>query len=574
MLRELRIQGLGVIDDALLDLSPGLNVVTGETGAGKTMVVQGLGLLLGGRSDAGLVRGGADKAYVEGIVELVTDHPAVVRAREAGAEADPEDGAVGNTELILARSVSGQGRSRAHVGGRSAPVGVLGELGELLVAVHGQADQWRLQRPEQHRVMLDDFGGTPVASALAAYRRLHQQWQDTVSELTELTERARERAQRLDLLTAALEDIERVDPVPGEDTELSAESERLTHADGLREGAGAAHALLAGDDSGDPGDAQSHVVELVARARQALAGLADHDAELAALDGRLRELGVLAADIAGDLASYLADLEVDPARLEHVQQRRAELTGLLRKYGESIDDVLVWSKSAAAEAAALAGSDDRIQQLRGRLEELEPQLDAAAQKLTKARSTAARKLQKAVTEELAHLAMGSARLTVTVTSDPAHRAAHGVDEVEILLAANAGAVPRSVAKAASGGELSRVMLALEVVTATGTVPTFVFDEVDAGVGGAAALDIGARLARLAQQAQVIVVTHLAQVAAYADRHLVVHKSSDGHITASGVSAVDGEDRLAELARMLGGVSDSAAAREHAQELLDGARRVR
>nr|WP_246336385.1 DNA repair protein RecN [Flexivirga oryzae] len=559
VLRELRIQGLGVIDDALLELSPGLNVVTGETGAGKTMVVQGLGLLLGGRSDAGLVRGGADKAYVEGIVELPADHAAVTRAQEAGADVDDE--------LILARTVSGHGRSRAHVGGRSAPVGVLSELGELLVAVHGQADQWRLQRPEQHRVMLDDFGGQPVAKALTAYRALHQQWHATREELHDLTTRARDRAQRLDLLTAALEDIERVAPVPGEDLELAAESDRLTHADALRDGAGTAHDALAGSEAAD--DAP-HVIALVARARQALAGSVDHDAALAGFDDRLRELGVLAADLAGDLASYLADLEVDPARLEQVQLRRAELTALLRKYGESIDEVLVWSKSAAAEAAELAGTDDRIETLHAALAELEPRLDKAASELTKARTRAARKLEKAVTAELAHLAMGSAKLTVQVATDPQHRGPHGADDVEILLAANAGSAPRSVAKAASGGELSRVMLALEVVTASGTVPTFVFDEVDAGVGGAAALDIGARLARLAKGAQVIVVTHLAQVAAYADRHLVVRKSSDDHVTASDVTVVDGADRLAELARMLGGVSDSASAREHAQELLDGA----
>ncbi|WP_220093708.1 DNA repair protein RecN [Flexivirga caeni] len=560
MLRELRIQGLGVIDDALLELSPGFNVVTGETGAGKTMVVQGLGLLLGGRSDAGLVRGDAERAYVEGIVEVPADHPALERAADAGATVEDE--------LILARTVSGQGRSRAHVGGRTAPVAVLAELGELLVAVHGQADQWRLQRPEQHRIMLDDFGGKPVAAALAAYRALHATWQATRAELAELTDRARDRAQRLDLLTAALEDIERVDPVAGEDLELAAESDRLAHADALREAAGTAHDSLAGNEDSD--DAPN-VLALVAQARQALAGSVDHDAALAGLDERLRELAVLAADVAGDLASYLADLEVDPARLEQVQVRRADLTALLRKYGESIDDVLVWSKAAALEAAELAGSDDRIEELRTHLAGLEPQLTAAATRLTAGRRKAARKLQQAVTEELAHLAMGSATLTVDVQTDPERRGPHGVDEVEILLAANPGAPPRSVAKAASGGELSRVMLALEVVTASGSVPTFVFDEVDAGVGGAAALDIGARLARLAQGAQVIVVTHLAQVAAYADRQLVVHKSSDGHVTASDVTAVDGEDRLAELARMLGGVSDSTSARQHAQELLDGAR---
>nr|WP_212756217.1 DNA repair protein RecN [Flexivirga aerilata] len=560
VLRELRIQGLGVIDDALLELSPGLNVVTGETGAGKTMVVQGLGLLFGGRADAGLVRTGSARAAVEGVLDLPGAHPARDRAAEAGADAEDDD-------LILARVVSGAGRSRAHVGGRSAPVGVLGELGELLVAVHGQADQWRLQRPEQHRVMLDDFGGKPVATALAAYRGLYDEWTAARSELAMLTGRARDRAQRLDLLTAALEDIERIDPKPGEDAELADESERLAHADGLRDGAQVAHAALAGDEDAD--DAP-YAADLVARARQALAGLTDHDSALADIDARLRELGILAADIGADLSSYLADLDVDPGRLEQVQQRRAELTGLLRKYGDSIDDVLQWSKQAAAEAAELAGSDDRIAALEGQVAELEPKLKAAAGKLSKARSTAAKRLEKAVADELAHLAMGSAKLVVQVSTDAERRSPTGIDDVEILLAANAGAAPRTVAKAASGGELSRVMLALEVVSSSGSVPTFVFDEVDAGVGGSAALDIGARLAALARSAQVIVVTHLAQVAAYADRHLVVHKASDGHVTESGVAAVEGEERLAELARMLGGVSDSAAAREHAQELLDQA----
>ena len=560
MLRELRIQGLGVIDDALLELSAGLNVVTGETGAGKTMVVQGLGLLFGGRADAGLVRRDAARAAVEGVLELPADHAAITRAAEAGADTDED-------ALILARVVSAAGRSRAHIGGRSAPVGVLAELGELLIAVHGQADQWRLQRPEQHRVMLDEFGGAAVAKALTAYQALHQQWVDTRSRLTTLTEQARDRAQRLDLLTSALEELERVDPQVGEDEALAQEAGRLTHADGLRGGAQTAHDALVGDEDND---AAPYVVDLLARGRQALAGLTEHDPTVAELDARLRELGILAADLGADLASYLAGLEVDPGRLEQVQQRRADLTAVLRKYGDSVEEVLQWGKQAAAEAADLAGSDDSIAALRAQLADLEPRLAAAAGKLSTARRAAAKRLEKSVGAELEHLAMGSAKLVVHIDTDPARRGHSGTDEVEILLAANKGSAPRSIAKAASGGELSRVMLALEVVSSDGSVPTFVFDEVDAGVGGSVALDIGARLKRLAEHAQVIVVTHLAQVAAYADRHLVVRKSSDGQVTASDVAAVDGDDRLAELARMLGGVSDSAAAREHARELLTSA----
>ncbi|MDF8264196.1 DNA repair protein RecN [Luteipulveratus flavus] len=570
MLREIRIRGLGVIDDAVLELSDGLNVVTGETGAGKTMVVSGLGLLLGERSDAGRVRAGADQALVEGVVEVAPDHPAAVRALEAGA--DVED------VLIMSRSVSAAGRSRAHVGGRTAPVGLLAELGQHLVAVHGQADQWRLQRPEQHRIVLDRFGGEPVAVATKEYADLYDALERAESELATLTAAHRERVQRLDSLTASLEEIERVDPQSGEDESLAAEAERLTHADALRAGAGEAHTALVGDEDPVEGSAPA-VLDLVSAARTALGSLTEHDSRLEELDARVRELGVLAADLGGDLASYVADIDVEPGRLDEVNDRRAAVTTLLRKYGDSVDEVLAWSQAAALEAADLAGTDDRISALQQQVDDLTPRLAAAASALSECRASAARTLGERVGEELAHLAMGSARVEVVVRQHEVddglrlpdgrtvRRAVHGVDEVEILLAANKGATPRTVAKAASGGELSRVMLALEVVTASGDLPTFVFDEVDAGVGGAAALDVGARLKALAEQAQVIVVTHLAQVAAYADRHLVVHKQDDGQITSSGVAAVSGAEREAELARMLGGVSDSKAALQHARELL-------
>jgi DNA repair protein RecN (Recombination protein N) len=576
VLREIRIQNLGVIDDAVLELSEGLNVVSGETGAGKTMVVSGLGLLLGDRADAGRVRDGASQAVVEGFVDIPTDHPAAVRAAEAGG--DVEDG------LILVRSVSRQGRSRAHVGGRSAPVGVLAELGELLVAVHGQADQWRLRRPEQHRVVLDRFAGESVGGPLRRYTELYAELQDVRAEVQRLRELERDRARQVDVLRTGLEEIEAVDPQPGEDDDLRRESERLAHADGLRVAAGEAHLLvMGGDDALAAADeAGGSVADLLGRARAALAPVVGHDPQLAELDRRLQETTYAVTDVGGDLAAYQADLDVDPARLAWVGERRAALGGLLRKYGESVAEVLAWGEDAAKRLTELEGVDDRLDELQQRWAVVRAELAAVGTELSAARTEAAGRFAERVGDELAHLAMGNSRIEVAVRqhddpdSDQALETADGrrlrcgpsgLDDVEILLAAGSGSPPRGVAKAASGGELSRLMLALELVTASGDVPTFVFDEVDAGVGGAAALEVGSRLAALARTSQVVVVTHLAQVAAFADRHLVVSKTDDGHVTASGVAPVEGEDRVRELARMLGGVADSAAALEHARELL-------
>jgi DNA repair protein RecN (Recombination protein N) len=578
MLREIRIQNLGVIEDAVLELSAGLNVVTGETGAGKTMLVSGLGLLLGARADAALVRTGAKKAVVEGVVEVGPEHPASLRAIEAGGDAEDD--------LILARTVSAEGRSKAHVGGRTAPVSVLGEVGELLVAVHGQADQWRLRKPEQHRILLDRFAGGSVAEPLGRYTDLYDELHQVGADLRALRGLARDRAREVDQLRTGLEEIEAIDPLPGEDLDLRAEDERLAHTDGLRASAGRAHALLTGDQdslySGSGGGevSISGVSDQLGAARAALAPMTAHDPALADLDRRLQELGYLAADLGTDLATYLSEVDVEPARLAWVQNRRADLARLQRKYGDTCDDVLAWAKESAARLTDLEGADDRAEGLAVRLDSMRRQLGSCACELSAARRLAAAELGAAVTAELAHLAMGRAVVLVGVGGrpdpdglclrpgeEPVRFSRHGVDDVEILLADSPGAPARSVAKVASGGELSRVMLALEVVTGSGDVPTFVFDEVDAGVGGRAALDVGARLAALASSAQVIVVTHLAQVAAYADRHLVVRKSDDGHVTASDVVAVTGEERLRELARMMAGVEDSEVAVEHARELL-------
>ncbi len=566
MIEEIRIRDLGVIDEAVLQLHPGLTVLSGETGAGKTMVVTGLGLLLGGRGDSSLVRAGADRLVVEGVVDLPADHIALQRAGDAGA--DVHDG------LVLVRSVSRDGRSRAHVGGRSAPVGLLAELAEHLVAVHGQADQWRLRRSDQHRQVLDDFGGGDVHGALTAYREVHSALAAASSSLRTLRTAAADRAREADTLRTGLERIEALDPQPGEDHRLRVESERLGHAQELGGAASAAHDALAGSEDA-AGMPSAGVLDVLAAVGGQVGAVSSNDPALEQIGTRLDELRYLVADLAADLGTYLADIDADPARLDHLQRRRAALGELTRLYGATVDEVLAWGQQAAARITELEGTGDRITELEERVTQLTEERERAAQRLTAARRAAAGVLGMRITAELDHLAMGSATVTVAV-EDAGRYTDAGRDDVELRLASGAGTPARSVTKAASGGELSRVMLAIEVATAghaadhATAVPTFVFDEVDAGVGGRAALDVGARLAALARTAQVVVVTHLAQVAAHADRHLVVERADDGHVTRSGVHEVQGEERVSELARMLGG-SGTDAALDHARDLLSRAR---
>ncbi|MFC4514143.1 DNA repair protein RecN [Streptomyces ehimensis] len=576
VLEEMRIRSLGVIDDAVVELSPGFTAVTGETGAGKTMVVTSLGLLLGGRADPALVRVGAKAAVVEGRLAVAGGSSVAVRAEEAGAELD--DGT-----LLVSRTLSAEGRSRAHLGGRSVPVGLLGELADDLVAVHGQTDQQGLMRPARQRQALDRYAGDAVAAPLAKYADAYRRLRAVSAELGEITERARERAQEADLLRFGLDEIAATEPLPGEDAELAAEAERLGHAESLASAATAAHAALAGDPE-DPEGVDAGT--LVAGAHRALAAVRSHDPALAALADRLGELGILLADVAGELASYASGLDADPRRLATVEERRASLAHLTRKYGEDIAGVLAWARTSADRLAELDGDDDRIGELTAERDALRAELGGLAQELTDARTEAAKRFADAVTAELASLAMPHARVTFAIrqneTADPeagievGGRAVaygpHGADDVELLLAPHPGAQPRPIAKGASGGELSRVMLAVEVVFAgSDPVPTYLFDEVDAGVGGKAAVEVGRRLAKLARTAQVVVVTHLPQVAAFADRHLVVEKTVDGAVTRSGVKAMEGEDRIRELSRMLAGQEDSQLARAHAEELLQAAR---
>ncbi|MWB99885.1 DNA repair protein RecN [Agromyces seonyuensis] len=556
MIEELAIRDLGVIAEATLPLGPGFTAVTGETGAGKTMVVTALGLVLGARSDAGAVRAGAAQAWVEGRWLVPGDGPVAERAAEAG-------GAVEDGELLLSRSVSAEGRSRAVVGGRSAPIGVLTELADRLVVVHGQADQQRLRSTSAQRDALDRFAGEALATELAAYRGAYDAWRAATGELEELTGAHEARLREAAELRAALEAVEAIDPQPGEDQELSGRADRLSNLEELRTAAAEAHELLSPEEP----DGSADAVALVGEAKRRLERVAEHDAALAPAVTALTEAGFLLTDAAAELAGYLAGLDADGAReLEAVQERRAEIGSLVRRYGPTYEDLLEFRATGGLRLVELDSDDDRIAELESAVGAHRAELEATAGRVSELRRAAAERLADEVTVELAALAMPDAKLVVTV--EPADYGAHGADHVQLLLAPHPGAEPRSVSKGASGGELSRVMLAIEVVIAgIDPVPTFVFDEVDAGVGGAAAIEIGRRLARLATTSQVIVVTHLAQVAAFATNHLTVVKGTDGRVTASSVRALTGADREAEMARLLSGLADSESGLAHARELL-------
>ena len=640
MLEEVRITGLGVINDALLELSPGFTALTGETGAGKTMVVTGLGLLFGGRADPARVRPGAQRASVEGRLRTDPRGKVAQQVEEAGGDLD-EDGT-----LVLTRSVSGEGRSRAFAGGRSVPVSLLTYLADDLVAVHGQSDQQQLLKPGRQRESLDKYAGAVLAEVLADYQRAYGRHRKVLDQLTTLTTQARTRAAEAAELRAGLTDIEKLNPAAGEAAALRAEEERLANADSLHAAATTAHEALLGDPTA--GNDGVDAVTLLGHARRALDAVRRHDPEIDGVAARLSEAAYLVSEVAGELASYIQGIDADPARLAAVQERRAALSRVIRLYGpgginahnngtpvtlgaaarsaadkpaaeraatdggasvrgsaadpdavgtsgagnaagpdalfeagelddtdfvleaeepDDTDYVLEWARLAAARVAELDNDDDTIAELTAEEAELATQVTDLAGRLTRLRAEAGERFADDVTAELTALAMPYARISVALTplGEPGP---HGADDVEIRLASNPGAPALPLHKGASGGELSRVMLAIEVVFAgADPVPTFVFDEVDAGVGGKAAVEIGRRLAKLAKLAQVIVVTHLPQVAAFADNHLVVAKSSDGSITSTSVIRLDHEARVRELSRMLAGLEDSEFGQAHAAELL-------
>lgn len=557
MIENIQIRNLGVIEDAELVFGNGLTVLTGETGAGKTMVLTALGLLLGERSDSSAIRAGESQTNVTGVWNLPAAHEALSKAEDAGA-------LIENGELILSRTVSNDGRSKASAGGRQVPVGVLNELGQLLVVVHGQSDQLRLKSANAQRQALDEFAGDDHAKLLSEYQTAYSNFKTAQKRL----EDARSGTLKLEAekaeLTDAIEFLSRLNPKPNEDVELQDLAQRLTHTEQLRTAVSLAHGLLSSEDF----DAQD-AISKIGQSRKALESVAVYDAELGEIAEKLRFLGVELGDVAISLANYLeSNANEAEMSLDQVQQRRSEINQAIRRFGPTLDDVFRFEKDAVQRLAELEAGTESIDTLEANLQAATEIAFDLAKKISGSRSTKAKELSERVAQELTSLAMPNAQLVVAVKQTE-ELGPQGLDQVEFLMSSYPGAEPRPIAKSASGGELSRIMLALEVVLAeNGGAQTFIFDEVDAGVGGSAAIEVGRRLAKLARKSQVVVVTHLAQVAAFADQHLVVVKNESGSFTASAVRNLDASERLVELARMLSGLEQSDTAKQHAQELLD------
>ena len=563
MIEEISIKNLGVIGEARLPLGPGFTVLTGETGAGKTMVVTALGLLLGERADSAAIRSGSAQSVVEGRWLIDATGPVAHRVRDAGGELD-------GGELLLGRSVSLEGRSRAVVGGRSAPVGVLNEIGQQLVVVHGQSDQVRLRSATAQREALDRFAGRPLAILLEDYQAVFRRWQASQGELDVLVAEQDRRSREAEDLRTAIAEIEAVAPRREEHVELAERADRLTNLEDLRLSAAQAHDLMSPETSDEARD----VVGMLSTARRILERVADHDALLRPIAESMAAAAITVTEIAGQLSGYLAGLDADGSReLETINDRRAQLNALARKYGPSLDEMIDFLDTGSGRLLELDNDSTRIDSLRAAVDADRSRVIELAGMVSVQRREHAIRLSERVTSELAALAMADACISVTV-EDRQDYSLTGKDQVSILLRPHPGAEPRALGRGASGGELSRVMLAIEVVIAgNDPVPTFIFDEVDAGVGGASAIEIGRRLAGLSKTAQVIVVTHLAQVAAFATNHLRVSKDSDGAVTASSVHQLDGDERIAEMARLLSGLPDSVSGLAHARELIETARSI-
>lgn len=571
MIETISIENLGVIAQAELPLGPGLTALTGETGAGKTMVLTSLKLLLGSKADPAIVRAGTQRCVVEGAFALEEDAKCIQIAQEAGCEIEDD-------LLLASRVVPATGRSRAHLGGRAVPASVLGQVGSRLVSIHGQADQLRLRTAAAQRRALDAVGGSEHEQLCRQYSSCYRAWNQARQDLETWREQALAREGEIAGLRHALEQLEALDPKPGEDQALAEEASRLENLDLLRSGAAQAANAISGDELNDD---VANVIALVSVARRSLENAADHDPRLAALIPRLNEVAALTSDLAMELTDYLADLDADPDRLAWVHERREQLRrgcleiGGLGQVFANVNELLAFGQHSAARLAQLDGPLDREAELVAEVERTGKELKTVAKRLSQARTKLAKLLSQQVSAELEGLMMRGAKLQVRL--NPLEQPGPtGMEEVELLLRAHPGAAALPLEKGASGGELSRIMLALEVVLAQHTATkrhTFVFDEIDAGVGGRAAVEIGRRLAALARHHQVIVVTHLAQVAAWAQTQLVVVKQvgqASNEATTTAVETVSGPERVRELARMLSGQSDSQTALRHAEELLEQA----
>ena len=552
MIESLDISNLGVIANAHVDFGPGLVVVTGETGAGKTMVLSSLQLLLGARADAALVRSGTERLSVDGIFSITPD---------IGSRVEDAGGLVEGDELIVGRSVRAAGRSRAHLGSRPVPASVLADIVGSMVTIHGQSDQIRLTGEAAQRRALDQFGGSAHAAVVEEYRAAFRGAVDIKHRLDSLRGDATERAEEIEDLRAAIDQIEALDPQPGEEEDLVREAARLTNVEDLRALMGASLGYLKGDDRGDYAGA-------VESARSAYAQLDEasrFDEAVADFVARARNQALELDALADDLSSYLSRLDADPQRLAQIHARRAALKDALRGRAADIEGLLAWVQEARVRLAELSAPASDPALVEEELRAAQEHVLACGSRLTAARATLAAELASGVNEELHALSMPDATLHIDL--EATKPTSHGCESVVFRLQPHPHAPARPLGQGASGGELSRVMLALELMLGrTEASSTFIFDEIDAGIGGQTATEVGARLKRLAASRQVIVVTHLAQVAAFGDQHLVIEKS-DG---TTQVREVRGEAREAELTRMMGGDPHSAAARRHASQVLASA----
>jgi DNA repair protein RecN (Recombination protein N) len=553
MLTELRIRDFAVIDRLAVQLAPGLNVLTGETGAGKSIIVGALSLLLGERASADVVRTGAARAEVEGVFDVVRN--SAVLELLAGLGMEPEDGL-----LILRREVSAAGRGRVWINGAAATVVLLGEIGSQLVDLHGQHEHQSLLQPRQQRSLLDAYAD---ATDLARDVRVqHERLRDARSRLAQLDARVRETEQRADFLRFQLEEIDRAKVRPGEEEQLELDARRLEHASELAGLAASLHGVLyAGENA---------IAARLAEVKRSVEQIARIDATLQPWQEIVENAQYSLEELGREMGGYAASIEHEPERLDELRRRQEQLFRLRRKYGPELADVVATAEAARIELAALDSSSLDHAELEREIEAARSALQQVAEQLSAARRRGATSLAAEVAGILPELGMAAARFAIELTR-LAETSAAGAEDVEFRIAVNAGFEPRPLSRVASGGELSRVMLALKTALARlDGIPTLIFDEIDAGIGGRVGRQVGEKLARVAEQHQVFVVTHLPQIASRADHHLLVQKSERDGMTATHVDVLTPETRVREVARLLGGDPESDVSLDHARELLGGA----
>ena len=563
-LEEISIRNLGIIDSSSLELSNGLNVLTGETGAGKTMILTALSLLLGSKSDSALVRHGSERLVASATFSI----PESLRATIEDRGGFVEDGS-----LILSRTVNNDGKSKATASGTTVTASVLNEITEPLIAIHGQSANVHIVKSSRQRELLDLFAGAPLHQKLTTYLEIFQQYNELKAKLKSLLSHASERDSQIASLEALTQQWASLKPVRDEYAAIEDEIRKLASVEDLRVAAAGAFQALGDEDAG--------ALTVLGTVRKFLESAKGKDAALDEISSSIAESFFVVDDAHGSLASYLASLEADPKRLDFLNERKASIASFVKKWGGagSVDEemalIAILVKNAKETIADLSGGQERIAAIEKELLEIKAKLLVAAQAVSSERVKAAKSLGELVTQEISALSMPHTIFhadVLTVDYNGALKESDftttGCDEVSMSIQGHRDAPKVGLGKGASGGEMSRIMLALEVViAASAPVGTYIFDEVDAGVGGKAAIEVGRRLHALSQHAQVIVVTHLPQVAAWADRHFVVAKDSDGQIVASGVTELTEQGRVGEIARMLAGLDESLSAQEHASELL-------